>query len=189
MASAGDLDVLASRVARSVRAHRQARGMSISRLAAKAELAKTSLVTIESGNGNPSLETLWRIANALDLPLGALLDADEPPPTRVIRAGEGTQVEGESGMVARLILGEGRAHRTEIFDAHLPKRADYRSGAHAAGTEELVLCYSGALVVGPEHDDTRLDPGDALWFPADVPHRYKALTATHALIVMSYPVA
>lgn len=187
MASGIQLDALALQIARAVRAHRQSRGLSLSALAAKSELAKTSLSNIEAGVGNPSLETLWRIASALDVSVGALIDADEPPATRVIRADDGSYVDSDSGMAARLIHGEGRPHRTEIFDARLPAGADYRSRPHAPGTEELVICQAGTLLVGPEQEETELAPGDALWFPGDVPHRYHAPKRAHALIVISYP--
>lgn len=189
MASTPKLDALALQVARAVRAHRQSRGLSLSALAAKSDLAKTSLSNIESGVGNPSLETLWRIASALDVPVGALIETEEPPSTRVIRAGEGSHVDSESGLTARLILAEGRPHRTELFDATLPEDADYHSQPHVAGTEELILCQEGRLLAGPEHEETELEPGDALWFPADLPHRYHALEPSRALIVMSYPPA
>ena len=61
------------RVAREIRAHREARGLSLSATGARAGLSKTILATIESGAGNPSLETLWRIARALDVTVGTLL--------------------------------------------------------------------------------------------------------------------
>jgi transcriptional regulator with XRE-family HTH domain len=69
---------LATRVAREVRAQREARGLSLSAAAARAGVSRTILATIEAGAGNPSLETLSRIAGALDITVGALLAEDEP---------------------------------------------------------------------------------------------------------------
>ena len=81
---ATDLDVLADRIGRVIRAHRLAQGMSLGDLARASGLSKTILARIESGAGNPSVETLWRVSRALTLPLGALLAEDEAPRVRAI---------------------------------------------------------------------------------------------------------
>lgn len=183
------LDQLTVQIARSVRAHRQSRGLTVAALAAKAGLSKSSLATIENGLGNPSVETLWRLASAMDVSLGSILDSEEPPPTRIIRADDPVQVRSASGMSARLVLGEGRNHRTEIYDATMPAGSDYRSDPHAAGTEELVICQQGRVVTGSQFNEVELGPRDALWFPADLPHRYYAVEDARMVIVMSYPPA
>ena len=63
-----ELDVLADRIGRVIRAHRLAQGMSLGDLARASGLSKTILARIESGAGNPSIETLWRVSRALTLP-------------------------------------------------------------------------------------------------------------------------
>jgi transcriptional regulator with XRE-family HTH domain len=189
VAAVGNLDDVNGRVARAIRAHRQSRGLSLGALAAASDLSKTILGKIEAGQGNPSLETLWRIASALDVPLGALIEDDQPPTTRLIRRGEGSRVESDSGMTAHLILAEGASHRSEVFHSTLEKGIEYHSKPHVAGTEELVFCHDGQLEVGPEGREERLASGDALWFPADLPHLYKALKRSDVLIIMSYPPA
>jgi transcriptional regulator with XRE-family HTH domain len=183
------LGELTVQIARSIRAHRQARGLTVAALASKAGLSKTSLSTIEAGVGNPSVETLWRLASAMDVSLGAIIDHEEPPPTRIIRASDAVQIESASGMSARLLLGEGRNHRTEVYANTLPAGADYRSEPHAAGTEELVICQSGRIITGTQLHEVELGPDDALWFPADLPHRYHAVEDAQLVIVMSFPPA
>lgn len=179
----------AAGLARSLRAHRQAAGLSLGALAVKSGLSKASLSTIEAGAGNPSLETLWRLAGALGLPLGSLLGEVEPPRTRLIRAGEGTPVASESGLAGELLLSEGRPHRTEVIVFELPAGADHRSSPHQVGTEELVLCVSGSVEVGPAGAEERLRPGDCLWFPVDCQHRYASVRGARGLNVISYPTA
>jgi XRE family transcriptional regulator, regulator of sulfur utilization len=183
------LDQLTVQIARSIRAHRQARGLTVAALASKAGLSKSSLATIETGLGNPSVETLWRLASAMDVTLGAILDHEEPPPTRIIRARDAMEIEYEGGMSARLILGEGRNHRTEVYEATAPAGADHRSEPHTAGTEELVICQEGRIVTGSRLNEVELERGDALWFPADLPHRYHAVEDSRMVIVMSFPPA
>jgi XRE family transcriptional regulator, regulator of sulfur utilization len=177
-----------SNVARIIKAHREARGWSLGGLARQTGLSKTLLSRLESGAGNPSLETLWRLARAFDIALGTLLGEQDPPAIRVIRAEDGASLTSESGLSARLVLADGREHRTEIYTANVPPGSDYVS-LHPPGTEELVFCLEGALAVGPEGLEEELSAGDAVWFPGDLTHRYFSRDGARVLSVMSYPPA
>jgi transcriptional regulator with XRE-family HTH domain len=187
MAIAEELPDLTMRVARTIRAHREARGLSLTQTAARAGLSKTILSTIEAGTGNPSLETLWRIARALDVTLGTLLGDDDPVRTRVIRFSESELLASESGMKSRLIYGDGRPRRVETLDLELEKGMTYASASHAPGTEELVICMRGSMTVGPEGSEAELTTRDALHFAADVPHRYRSDEGCLAVTIISYP--
>ena len=64
----------ASSVGRRVRAERHKAGLSLSQLAAQAGLTKAYLVRLETQGGNPSLDSLAAIADALELTVADLLD-------------------------------------------------------------------------------------------------------------------
>src|SRR5215207_9178522 len=156
MEAANELSGVAMRVAREIRAHREARGLSLSATAARAGLSKTILATIESGAGNPSLETLWRIARALDVTVGTLLAEDSPVRSNLIRRTDGEWLSFESGMRGRLLYVDGRDRRLEALEIRLEPGVRYASPAHAPGTEELVICLQGSLVLGPEGHEEQL---------------------------------
>jgi XRE family transcriptional regulator, regulator of sulfur utilization len=187
MDATSGLSEVATRVAREIRAHREAHGLSLSATAARAGLSKTILATIESGAGNPSLETLHRIARALDVTVGTLLAEDDPLHTRLIRRADGEWLSFESGVDGRVIHVDGRDRRLETLELRLEAGRHYASRAHAPGTEELVLCLQGALTVGPEGHEERLNEGDALHFTADVPHSYRSDDGCLALCSFTYP--
>ena len=56
------------RIAASIRTERERAGLSLSELARNAGIAKSTLSQLESGAGNPSLETLWALSVALEVP-------------------------------------------------------------------------------------------------------------------------
>jgi XRE family transcriptional regulator, regulator of sulfur utilization len=174
-------------VAREIRAHREARGLSLSATAARAGLSKTILATIESGVGNPSLETLWRIARALDVTVGTLLAEDELLRSHLIRHTDGEWITFESGVPGRLLYVDGRDRRLEALEIRVDRGTQYSSRAHAPGTEELVICLDGTLTVGPRGDEHQLERGDALHFAADLPHTYGSRNGSLALCIFSYP--
>jgi XRE family transcriptional regulator, regulator of sulfur utilization len=178
---AAGLGALARGIARAVRAHRLAQGMSLGDLARASGLSKTILARIERAEGNPSVETLWRLSSALGLPLGTLMAQEAAPRLRVMRAAAGSSVRGASGMAARLLHAEGRAVRSEVFELDLPAGTEQLGAAHLPGTEELVVCTAGRLVAGPLGEEVELGASDAVWFQADVAHRYAAVEDARAL--------
>ena len=184
-----ELDVLADRIGRVIRAHRLAQGMSLGDLARASGLSKTILAKIESGAGNPSVETLWRVSRALTLPLGALLAEDEAPRVRAIPARTGEALAADAGMAAWLIHADGREHRSEVYELAFEAGVEQRTDAHLPGTEEVVVCLEGELRVGPLGEPVTLGPGDAVWFAADGAHAYLAPAASRALCWMLYPTA
>jgi transcriptional regulator with XRE-family HTH domain len=186
---ATELDVLADRVGRVIRGHRAAQDWSLGDLARASGLSKTILARIEAGEGNPSLETLWRISRALRVPLGAVLGEEEGPRLRVIRHGAGEELHAESGMSAWLLHADGRERRTEVFELQFAAGVEQRAESHLPGTEELVVCTRGRLRVGPAGDEIELGAGDAIWFAADVPHGYAGVRDARALCWMLYPAA
>jgi len=180
---------LSSHIARTVRSLRQARGWSLGSLADHAGLSKTNVATIETGEGNPSMETLLRLADALDVTLGTLLAVDRRPGTQVVRPGDTAFVPSASGLQARAIWSDGRNRRVEANELLLEPGADYHSAPHPPGTEELIVCMQGSLQVGPEGDEVELHERDAARFHADVPHRYRSAGGCTAICVISYPPA
>ncbi|NCE63198.1 XRE family transcriptional regulator [Pseudoflavonifractor sp. 524-17] len=66
-------------VGRTIRRLRNKKGMSQDVLSGFARIARTHLTMIENGNKKANFETLWKIANALDLrpsELVALIEAE-----------------------------------------------------------------------------------------------------------------
>ena len=185
----GSLFVTRFMLAQAVRAHRESRGLSIGALAEKAGISKTSLSKIESSVGNPSLDLLNRIASALDVPVGTLFGVESHPQLQIIRRDEGKVITSESGLSIRTLLVEGRNHRTEIYELLLSTPVTYHSLAHMPGTQEFVICIAGDIFLGSEGQEEHLQPGDAIWFSADLPHSYTSTNGARAFLVMKYPPA
>jgi len=65
---------MSSKIGEKIKKLRQQKKMSQDRLSKKADLALNTIVKIETGeNSNPTLETLQKIAKALDIPLEKLI--------------------------------------------------------------------------------------------------------------------
>ena len=122
----------AARIAASLRILRQRQGLSVAQLAERSGVARATLTKLEARQGNPTIDTLYALADTLGAALGDLIDE---PSARVeaIRAGEGIRVRG--AVTARLL---DRIHgRTlaELYEVTLATRAR-RAGPHPAGVVE-----------------------------------------------------
>lgn len=62
---------------RVIRELRQKRGVSQEVLSGFASISRSHLAMIESGTKNPNVDTLWRIAEALEMPLSELISLVE----------------------------------------------------------------------------------------------------------------
>jgi XRE family transcriptional regulator, regulator of sulfur utilization len=183
-----EVEDLNLRIAAVIGERRRSSGLSISELARSAGLSKTILGRIESGRGNPSVETLYRIARALELPMSSFIAPEPVPRPEVMRTRSGPQLNADSGMATWLVYARELGDHVELFELELPAGTEQRSSGHLTGTEELVFCVSGRIRVGPVGDTVELRAGDAAWFRADIEHVYVAPRATRALNWIVTPV-
>jgi transcriptional regulator with XRE-family HTH domain len=174
MSEAGSPADIVALVSMSLRRERTRAALSLTELARRAGIAKSTLSQLESGMGNPSLETLWALATALDVPLSRLID---PPRSdiRVIRAGEGVVLHAERDPYEAAMLAScPPGGRRDIYRVRAEPGGHY-ARPHTAGTVEHLILGSGRVLAGPEGEAVELGPGDYLRYPADIPHVFDAL--------------
>jgi transcriptional regulator with XRE-family HTH domain len=181
-----EVDIFVRAVAANIRRLRQEAKLTLAELAADAGLGKSTLAQLESGKGNPSVETLWAIAAALRVPFGRLVEEDAPA-LRVVRAGEQPPLRStETEQVGRLLTAVHRRGTFELYTMDIGAQARH-ADAHHAGVIEHLLVVAGALRAGPATGPVELQAGDLVTFPGDVPHVYEGLPEAHYVLLMSYP--
>lgn len=163
----GPVDMLG----RNVRRIRNERQLSLGALAQEAGLAKQTLANLESGNGNPTVETLVRVARALGVGVNWLV-TEWGSPVLVQRREDGAWEDSGAGRRRTLdqIHGSGQVNTTivELTGARAV------SPALSSGTLHHVYVVSGIVVAGPVDDTRNLRTGDFIRFPGDVPHVLRA---------------
>ncbi|UWQ79461.1 XRE family transcriptional regulator [Leisingera sp. S132] len=175
-------------IAAAIQRERSRAGISLSALAARAGIAKSTLSQLEAGNGNPSVETLWALAAALNVPLSLLFET-EAPATRLIRAGEGEVLESDQSDFAAVLLSRSPPNvRRDVYRVVMQPGQIRRAQPHPRGTVEHMLVCSGQMRAGPEGQEEILRTGDYYTYPGDRPHSYEALQAeTLFMMVMEAP--
>lgn len=162
-------------VADALRRERQRSGLSLSEAAKRAGIGKSTLSQLESGQGNPSLETMWALATAYGVPLSRLLD---PPAAEVtvVRAGQTPALASSNTDYVASLLSSGPANvRRDLYliTAHPGPIRD--SQPHPVGTVEHIVIGSGRARVNTVGRDEELGPGDYMRYPGDEPHQFEAL--------------
>ncbi len=178
--SGAPLDLIAA----ALRRERRRSGLTLTEVARRAGIAKSTLSQLESGTGNPSLETLWAICVALDAPFSRLLDPPRPR-IQVIRAGEGPTISAEHANYRATLLSAGPpGARRDIFRVDAEPGHARASEPHMPGVTEHVVLSAGRALVGVAGEPVELGPGDYVCYPGDLPHIFEALEPqTRAVLV------
>lgn len=139
---------------------RASRGLSLSQLASDAGIAKSNLSRLEQGNGNPTIDTIWRLAVQLDVPFGNLVSPISEP-------------VGQDGVLVRLIDQGNDSPKVDVYWMTCAPNTTHKSEAHAPGTCESITVISGQMQVGTHSEKVTICPGQTHTFPADQPHEYE----------------
>lgn len=175
-------------LARNLRRIRLERALSLSALGRAAGVSKATLSGLERGTGNPSIDTVWSLAQALNVPFGALFDDPSLDQVRVLRIGDAQLVSSEPGFTGRRLLTREARGGTELYVLDLEKGVRRDAAAHPPGVVEHVIVVKGRVDVGPDGDSSILGAGDCITFSADRPHHYHALSASVRLLSLTdYP--
>ncbi len=167
-------DSLLVAVGRRISRLRKERGITLSELAKIAGISKSTLSAIESGDANPTISTLWAIADALNVPFGELLPE------------EFKEVD-ESGITVRLIE-RSSIPKIEVYKMILNPRSVRRANPHQKGVIEKILVVNGSMLVGSISSPKLLKAGEEMEFRADVSHIYMAMDeGATAIITIKYP--
>ncbi len=166
---------------------RAEKGISMRSLATMSGLSANALSTIERGKASPSVSTLYKIADALGVPITSFFS--EPVRKEQVfflRAEERIRVPFLRGVWEGL-GGEHFSGRVEPFVLTLENGA--HSGPHSMvhTGHEFVFCLRGKLEYQVEHNTYMLQQGDNLIFAANLRHKWRNAgnTVTNVLIVLS----
>ena len=139
---------------------RIAKGLSLSKLASDAGIAKSNLSRLEQGSGNPTLDTIWRLAVQLDVPFSHLVSAVDVS-------------LGNDGVQVKLIEQGTDTPQVDAYWMSCAPNTERKAEAHSSNTYETILVISGSLETGTEGNTRLLIAGECFTFSADMPHVYR----------------
>ena len=166
---------------------RTERNRSMRALARSSGLSTNALSMIERGRTSPSVSTLYKLADALGVPITAFFRL-EPPKQEIVcrRKEERKRVNFPNGVWEGL-GGESFTGRIEPFMLHLDPGAGSGPYGMLHSGNEFVLCLEGQLEYEIEDQRFLLNSGDSLIFASQLKHRWQnnGVAPAVALIVLS----
>lgn len=156
--------------ARSLRLQRQ---LTLDEMSARSGVSRRMIALLESGEANPSLGTLDKLARALNVDFGSLVTSRVTAPFEPGQAQRLAPVwEDGRGSTARLLVSYAAMPRSELWQWELVEGARYDAEADPAGSEEVIVVSLGLLVVEVGGEQLELPEGGYLRLQSDRPYSY-----------------
>ncbi|WKD35873.1 helix-turn-helix domain-containing protein [Streptomyces xanthophaeus] len=159
-------------VGRVIRSCRKQRGVSMAVLATRSGLSQPFLSQLERGLATPSLSSIYRIAEALDVTPGTFLRPPDRPGAvshesdpQVIRVNEA------AGQIAQVLIPGGRSAVMEAYEHHFEPGRGERGWFEHPG-EDFLYVLEGEIVLEVEGEDPlTLRAGQSAHHRGELPHR------------------
>ena len=168
------MDRLNILVSENIKRIRQEKNLSLGDLAKLSDVSKSMLAQIERGEGNPTLSTLWKIANGMQVSFNTLI-AQPKLPYKVTKLAEIEPILDMNGGLKNYSLFSDIENNFSVYQIEVSKEISWISEAHLRGTAEFVIVIQGTLEIKLEEKTFILKKGENLWFKADVLHSYHNL--------------
>jgi transcriptional regulator with XRE-family HTH domain len=173
--AAGGLEDIVSSIGPKLRELRAQRGLSLQQLAERSDVSAAAIHKIERNGMVPTITTLLKLAGALNRPVSYFVEEEQPlsPVAFIPSDGRrpvytshtGIELAGLSGPYGRFFLAGAMA--TIEPGASSGDRPMEHPG------EELVFVLEGVFEMDVDGKTYPLQPGDALHFRTDRPHRWR----------------
>ncbi|MEE3852064.1 XRE family transcriptional regulator [Gordonia sp. LSe1-13] len=169
-----DEEALALRAGTAIRSIREKAGLSMREVAARAGISQPFLSQIERGQNMPSMITVYRLAEALDVTPGDLLPASTDSQVEIVRNGEGRVLpvaDRADAAFGRVLLMNPHS-LLQVIEYKIAPDQYIGEWFQTPGVLALYV-MDGELDITVEGAGTyRVGPGDLITHPSPLRHRW-----------------
>lgn len=176
-----------SGVAATIARERNARELTLDELARRASVAAGLLSELERGIGNPSLNTLVSIANALEVPLGTFFEGPNTDGDIVVRAATRRHLVLSDQQVTYQLLVPNLQSNLSMVYVELPPGFTNEAAPFQHPGEEAELVLKGRVEVHLGDRLFLLKEGDSTRFVSSAPHWYRTFETGCAIVSAMTP--
>ena len=187
-ALAAGAQMLSGQLGKTVQRLRKAYNLSLSELSEQSGVAKSIISQIERNETNPTLATIWRLSQALDVSIERVLAAheDEPFVDKTSR-GDTPILVSEDGKVRLAIIGWIKTVEwLQWYDITAEAGGALESDSHQRGSIECLSVLEGEMEVEVASVVEKAKAGETLRYRCDRPHtiRNTGKGPAHATMVV-----
>ncbi|MFF7295813.1 helix-turn-helix domain-containing protein [Streptomyces sp. NPDC008265] len=159
-------------VGRVIRGCRKQRGVSMAVLATRSGLSQPFLSQLERGLATPSLSSIYKIAEALDVTPGTFLrPPGRPGPVSHERDPQVIRVDEAAGQIARVLIPGGSSGLMEAYEHHFEPGAGERGWFEHPGEDFLHVLEGEVLLEIEGEEPLVLRAGQSAHHRGELPHR------------------
>lgn len=179
--------ILSGQLGKTIQRLRKAYNLSLSELAEQSGVAKSIISQIERNETNPTLATIWRLSQALDVSIERVLaSSDDDPFVGKTSKGEMPIILSEDGKVRLGIIGWIKTVEwLQWYDLIAEPDGVLESEGHQRGSVECLSVLTGELEVECGDEILIAKAGETLRYRCDRPHivRNRSNEPAHATMV------
>jgi len=146
-----------------IKEYRMSQNLSMRELGRRTNLSVSFLSQVERGLVSVSINSLKRIAEALDVSILFFLD-DRLDDNPVIRAGERKKVSPPGYKDYIEVISPSLGQKAEVILGHMSPGGSYESLPLKIPTDECIFIVEGSLQIVLEGKEYLLNPGDSISF-------------------------
>src|ERR671916_1190197 len=169
--------VLSGQLGKTIQRLRKAYNLSLSELAEQSGVAKSIISQIERNETNPTLATIWRLSQALDVSIERVLAAadDEPFLEKSSRA-DTPVLHSQDGKMRLAIIGWIKTVEwLQWYDVRSEPGGVLESDSHQRGSIECLSVLEGEFEVEVGGVTQRAKTGETLRYRCDRPHSVRCV--------------
>lgn len=168
--------IVSGQLGKTVQRLRKAYNLSLSELAEQSGVAKSIISQIERNETNPTLATIWRLSQALDVSIeGVLASAEDEPFVEKLGRADTPMLVSDDGKVKLAIIGWIRTVEwLQWYDLTAEPGGVLESDAHQRGSLECLSVLSGEAEVEVGGIAETAKAGETLRYRCDRPHVIRA---------------
>src|SRR5436305_1352335 len=169
---ASGAQVLSGQLGKTIQRLRKAYNLSLSELAEQSGVAKSIISQIERNETNPTLATIWRLSQALDVSIERVLaTADEEPFVEKSSRADTPILVSDDGKCRLAIIGWIKTVEwLQWYDFSADPGGALESDAHQRGSVECLSVLEGELEIEVAGVTERAGAGETLRYRCDRPH-------------------
>ena len=160
-------------IAENLKRLRGEKTLSLSDVSKLTDVSKSMLGQIERCEVNPTVSTIWKIANGLKISFTELMSMPEADFEIIDKSQVHPLVEDKGKIRIFPAFPFDSTSRFETYSIEMDAKGYLSSEAHQQGTQEFITVFSGKLTISIDGEDFAVEMGNSIRFKADRPHAYK----------------
>ena len=159
-------------IANNLKRLREEKNLTYGQLADRSGVSKVMLSQIEKGEGNPTINTIWKVANGLGVDYSQLI-APPAASVQIVREADIPIQADDNGLFsARCYFPATPQRRFDVFTVTILPGEEHLSESHSPNTQEYVLVQQGTLESYIANEAYVLNKDDAMCFDCTRPHKF-----------------